>query len=91
MSYQPFRQRFQEDGTIIREFLEDVDSDELIWHRDRLERNVTVIRSEGWKLQLDDGLPVAMCEGNNYRILARQWHRVIKGRGPLVIKIREGR
>ena len=89
MSYQPFRQRLQEDGTIIREFREGVDSDELIWHRDRLDRKVTVIRSEGWKLQFDGCLPITMCEGDSYKIPARCWHRVIKGRGPLVVSIEE--
>ena len=91
MSYQPFKQSLQEDGTILREFREGVDSEELIWHRDRLDRQVTVIRSKGWRLQFDGCLPIPMLEGNSYRIPARTWHRVIKGQGPLIITIQEGK
>lgn len=75
--------------TILREFRGDVDSEDLIWHQDERDRRVTVVEGKDWKLQLQDGLPFQMVEGNTYDIPARTWHRLIRGQGNLRVKILE--
>lgn len=79
----------KEGSTVLREFTENVNSDELIWHQDRNDRRVTVIECKQWQLQLEKGLPFQLIEGNTYDIPANTWHRVIKGIGNLRIKIVE--
>jgi hypothetical protein len=85
----PYRQRSLGDGTILREFREDVMSEDLVWHQDRLDRRVTVLEGQDWRLQLQDGLPFTLIEGNTYSIPAKSWHRIIRGRGRLMLKIQE--
>ena len=75
------------DGVLIREFKESTDSEELIWHRDREDREVRVLSSNGWRLQLDNQLPVYLEEGKIYFIEKFLFLRVIKGKGDLVVEI----
>ena len=78
-----------EDDYIIREFSGEVDESELIWHRDKKTRRVTVLQSEGWKIQMDNNLPEELRKGNNYYIPKMEYHRLIKGKGNLLIQIKE--
>lgn len=87
----PYNEVRSSSGQIIREFKLDVDDHDLIWHQDRFERAVRVISAEGWKLQLEEGLPFELRDGGTYKIPARSWHRVIKGHGNLVLEITEFR
>ena len=84
----PYRQRVVGDS-ILREFRSDTRSDDLIWHQDKKDRRVSVIEGNGWKLQLEKGLPIPLIEGNTYSIPAKTWHRIVRGNGRLVIKIQE--
>ena len=77
----------KKENSIIREFSHDVDSAELIWHRDREDREVKIIKSNGWKLQLDNQLPIYLKEGETYFIEKYMFHRVLKGQGDLVVEI----
>jgi len=74
---------------IIREFSEDVNEEELVWHRDKRARKVTSLTANGWKYQLDDCLPHEFKEGIEITIPRMMYHRVIKGHGNLVVRIRE--
>jgi hypothetical protein len=76
-------------GSRVRTFFESVDDDELVWHRDRKDRHVFVRESNGWYIQFDDELPFLLEKGKTYFIEAMRYHRVIKGKGNLVIEIRE--
>lgn len=71
---------------IVRRFSEDIDPTELMWHRDLRNREIKVLEGSGWKIQIDNELPVDM---NSSFIPKKVWHRVIKGTGNLVIEIRE--
>jgi hypothetical protein len=86
----PYSQRVLRNGTILREFRADTRSEELVWHQDREHRSVRVIKSGGWMLQLEEGLPFPLVEGNTYEIPPRSWHRVVRGPGNLRIEIQEG-
>jgi hypothetical protein len=85
----PYRESRSASGSLLREFSGDAHPADLIWHKDREERVVRVIHSQGWQLQLSEGLPFPLVEGNSYRIPARSWHRVIRGDGSLKIEIQE--
>jgi hypothetical protein len=73
-----------------RVFTENVDSEELIWHRDTSDRKVFVESSDGWMLQMDEELPQVLQEGQTYIIPKMVYHRVIKGTGDLKITVDEG-
>lgn len=78
----------------VRIFLYDVDEKELVWHRDREDRKITVIESSGWKFQFDDCLPFEMNNGDEFTIPKMKYHRIIKDKictGNLVLKITRGR
>ena len=76
---------------ILREFSSDVDVSELVWHRDKQSRNVTVLQGEGWKIQMDNSLPEELEKGNNYYIPKMEYHRLIKGTGSLLLQIKENK
>jgi len=73
------------DKYIIREFNENIDPIELMWHRDDENRTVEIIGKTDWKLQLDNQLPTSM--NQPIFIPRHKWHRVIKGTGTLKLKI----
>ena len=56
----PFSEKQINDSTVVREFNDDVDTQELIWHMDREDRLVTILESNGWEFQMDNKLPKAM-------------------------------
>ena len=70
---------------IIREFDENIDPIELMWHRDDENRLVEAIEHTDWRLQLDNELPLSM--DKSIFIPRHAWHRVIKGTGKLKLKI----
>jgi quercetin dioxygenase-like cupin family protein len=78
-----------EDKYIIREFSSDVDETELVWHRDKKTREVTVLQGEGWKLQMDNRLPLELEKGKLYSIPKMEYHRIIKGKDNLLLQIWE--
>jgi quercetin dioxygenase-like cupin family protein len=78
-----------ESNVIVRTFSKDVESEELVWHRDKNDRVVEVIQSNGWKFQMDNELPKTLKSGDVVEIPKETFHRVIKGEGNLIIKINE--
>ena len=86
----PFKERKLEDGTKERVFSDEVDDDELCWHRDREDRVVTVLETNGsWQFQPDNELPYHIKEGDVINIKKLEWHRIIKGSGILKVSIKE--
>lgn len=75
------------DNWVIREFTQDVDPIELLWHRDDENRSLELIEGTGWKIQLDNQLPIELTESNKINIKKHDWHRLIKGDGNLLVKI----
>lgn len=73
------------DKYIIREFDENIDPIELMWHRDDENRTVEIIGNTDWQLQLENQLPTSL---NTPIFIPRHtWHRAIKGNGTLRVKI----
>ena len=84
----PYRDLEITDEYIIREFDENIDPIELLWHRDNEDRMVEVLEcGEGWGFQFDDGLPFELEPNTSIFILRHDWHRVVKGEGTLLLKI----
>ena len=73
------------DKYIIREFNENIDPIELLWHRDNEGRTIEILGETNWKLQIDNNLPTSL--NKPIFIKRHQWHRVIKGSGNLTLKI----
>lgn len=81
----PFKEKQLEKNISIREFDENIDSKELIWHRDKEDRIVEVLSNEDWFFQMDNELPKKL-EGRVF-VPKETFHRVIKGTGNLSVKI----
>ena len=73
------------DKYIIREFSENIDPIELLWHRDNEDRTIEIFEDTDWKIQLDNKQYIALKE--RIFIPRHEWHRVIKGKGTLKLKI----
>ena len=73
------------DEYIIREFGDNIDPIELMWHRDDEDRLVEIVDETDWKLQLDNSLPTSL-KGRIF-ITEGQVHRILKGTTDLKIKI----
>lgn len=70
----------------VRLFSEEVDVEDLRWHRDREDREIISILKTNWKIQLENELPVDL--NSLVKIKAGEWHRLIKGSGELQLKIK---
>ena len=88
MKEMPFSQHEKEDR-LIRTFSSDVESEELVWHRDKCDRIVKVIFGEGWQFQAENQLPIYLKKGQVLFIPKETYHRVIKGLSELVVEIKE--
>ena len=84
-----FSDSFVSENRFKRVFDEQVDDGELIWHKDRKDRVIYVIESNGWKIQYDNQLPIDLVNGNTYYVKKENYHRVHKGKGNLVIEIQQ--
>ena len=83
----PYDQFDNLDGSFTRTFDPSVDEGELVWHRDRADREIKVVWNSGWQFQFDDELPVSINTVST--IPAMVYHRLIKGDGWLVLEIKE--
>ena len=73
----------------VREFDQNINSEELVWHRDKEDRIVEVLSNEDWFFQMDNELPIILQEGDVLFIPKGTYHRVKRGEGDLKIKIKE--
>lgn len=68
----------------IRIFDQEVNEDELVWHRDREDRIVEAVNDTDWQFQFDNQLPQKI---DKIFIPKDTYHRIIKGKGNLKIKV----
>jgi len=83
----PFQETKLNDNTFIREFKQDTDSGEFIWHRDYEDRIVESIGETDWLIQIDNELPKEIKD--KVFIPMDVYHRLIKGTGDLKIKLQK--
>lgn len=84
----PFNQKILGEK-IVRTFSPDVDSQELVWHQDLMDRVVTIIEAGDWFFQREDELPIKLMNEQVLFIPKKSWHRVIKGTTELIVEIEE--
>ena len=72
---------------IHRRFTQDVDEQELVWHRDREDRQVEILEPTDWQFQFEDSLPQQL--EKTIFIPKNTYHRLIKGTGDLELRILE--
>ena len=85
----PFTEKTITNTLTLRKFAYNIDSGDLVWHRDKEDRTVEIIKGNGWMFQYDNELPFEMIDGSYINIEKCSWHRVIKGHGDLIIKIQK--
>lgn len=83
----PFKETKLSDNTFIREFKQETDSGEFMWHRDREDRIIESIGETDWLIQIDNELPKSINE--EVFIPMGVYHRLIKGTGDLKIKLKK--
>jgi hypothetical protein len=84
----PFKETHVKNNEYIREFDENIPTHELEWHLDKEDRLIEVVENVGnWLVQLDNSLPVSL--DKKIFIPKETYHRVIKGTGKLVVKIKK--
>lgn len=75
-----------------RTFESNTNSHELVWHRDKADRIVTVLEGDGWFFQMDNNIPYELEEGDVLNIPKMEYHRIYKaGNGNLVLEIEESK
>jgi len=83
----PFTERKLEETVYERTFKDDLFDSDLLWHWDEEDREVTVLHETDWLFQFDNMLPQPMT--GEIKIPKGVWHRVIKGNGDLIIKVKK--
>lgn len=80
----------EKSGNIIRRtFSNLVESEELVWHRDKEDRIVIPLNENDWLVQFDNELPKKLNVNEEFFIPKNTFHRVIKGSGDLMVEIIE--
>jgi len=85
MKILPFKETKISDNIFIREFNQDTDSGEFMWHRDHEDRIIESIDETDWMIQIDNELPKQI-KGEVF-IPMGVYHRLLKGNGDLKIKL----
>lgn len=83
----PFIEIKEDISDCIREFSQSIDPIALKWHRDAEDREIVALYQTDWKIQLENKLPQDL--SSPVFIIKGEWHRLIKGTGNLIIKIKK--
>jgi quercetin dioxygenase-like cupin family protein len=82
----PYSEETTGNNQVIRRF-DDINEESLIWHRDKEDRIINLIEGTQWKLQMENQLPTTIEKDIEIFIPKNTYHRIIKGKDNLVIKI----
>jgi quercetin dioxygenase-like cupin family protein len=86
----PYRDEKISENVWIRTFDHTVThSDEYVWHRDKRDRNVTVLEGEDWQFQFDNEIPIRINKNDAIHVPRQVYHRIIVGSTPLKLRIEE--
>ena len=83
----PFKENKIKENVFIREFSQQTDSGEFMWHRDHEDRIIKSIGETDWLVQIDNELPKSINE--EVFIPMGIYHRLIKGSGDLKIELKK--
>lgn len=90
----PFEEELLEENDkyilVKRVFDKDLSSKELVWHRDKEDREVKQISGQDWYIQFENSLPVLLENNKSFKIKKNTWHRIInKNKSDLEILLRK--
>ena len=73
-----------------KEFLESLDPSTLTWHKDKGDREVTILETGGnWKFETENKEPLVLKEGDVVYVSKTTLHKIHKGDGNLKVSIKE--
>jgi len=87
MSDLPFKEKQIGENIFLRYFHHNVIVEELVWHQDREDRIVEVLQSDDWHFQKDNQIPFKLVEGMKFSIKKMEYHRLLRGKNDLIIKV----
>ena len=90
----PFKEELLEENDkyilVKRVFNKNLSSKELVWHRDKEDREVKQISGQDWYIQFENSLPVLLENNKPFQIKKNTWHRIInKNKSDLEILLRK--
>lgn len=83
----PYKETKISNNTFIREFTQETDSGEFMWHRDYEDRIIESIEDTNWMIQIDNELPKVI--SGEIFIPKGVFHRLIKGSDNLKIRLQK--
>ena len=89
-----FKEKIIEDTStyilVKRYFMSTLIEEELNWHMDKEDRDIFVIKGDGWYIQIENEIPKLMQKHLVYNIPKNTWHRIInKNRSNLEINVKK--
>jgi hypothetical protein len=81
----PYTESKEDKNSITRTFYSWVKPERLKWHMDDEDRLIRPTHKTNWQFQFENELPVPL--DSPIFIKRHHWHRLIKGKGPLTLKI----
>jgi hypothetical protein len=84
----PFREILDSNHS-IRIFSSTVKENELKWHFDNEDREITFLHDSDWGFQMDNQLPINITKDLKILIPEGEYHRIIKGTGDLKVKVKK--
>ena len=85
----PYKDEKLNNRIFVRTFDKDVLTEELVWHRDRNDREIEILEGSGWEIQFENSLPRQLKEGDKIWIPAETYHRIKRGNTNLILRIEE--
>jgi len=79
----------QKEGYFVREFNQSSPDDEFVWHRDKSDRKIIAEEGDEWFIQMDNEMPQVIELNKPFYIKEGVYHRILKGKGNLKLKIWE--
>ena len=77
----PFKEIFieeTEDAYVYKRlFDKNLNDSDLYWHKDKEDREIILLKGEGWYIQKDNSIPVLIEKNKLYFIDKNVWHRLI--------------
>tara|TARA_R110000782_G_scaffold40629_1_gene93775 strand:+ start:369 stop:647 length:279 start_codon:yes stop_codon:yes gene_type:complete len=83
----PFKEKQIAENVFLRYFDHNILSEELIWHQDQEDRTIEIIQSNDWYFQRDEEVPFKLIEGMKFSIKKMNYHRLLRGKDDLIIKV----
>lgn len=83
----PYEETIINKTQVERTFFSETPEDELVWHRDQEDRVLEILENTDWQFQYDNAIPKELTTGLMLYIPKGQYHRLIKGKGILRIRI----